>query len=89
MNTVSLSSIDQRWMKSEQCLPGGIRSSVILDQAVGATVLQKTLYLAPSLETVLARPMRPSFAVIKRLIHKLSRYIVHMQFKNGRSIYTS
>ncbi len=42
--------------------PAGMRSLVIRDQAVGATVLQKTSYLLPSLETVLASPTSPSLA---------------------------
>ena len=54
-------------MNTHTHTPGGRRFSVILDQAVGATVLQRMLYLAPSLETVLASPTRPSFAVMKGL----------------------
>lgn len=43
-------------------LLGGMRSAVILDQAWGAMVLHRMLYLAPSLETVLEKPTTPILA---------------------------
>lgn len=47
-------------------VPSGIRLSVSRDTAVGAIVLVNTLYFCPSRDTVLAKPTRPSLAVVDR-----------------------
>lgn len=45
-------------------LPGGMTVSVRRDPATGAMVLQRTLYLLPSMAKVLASPSRPSLAAL-------------------------
>ena len=42
--------------------PGGRTVSVILEPALGATVLQWILYFCPSIASVLENPTRPSLA---------------------------